>query len=130
MKILFDVNVPKGLRHFLKHHEVRTAQEQGWGATKNGELLRVAEAEKFDLLVTADKNMTHQQNMTDRKIAMVVLPTNDWSQLKPVAPRIVAMIDSAPASSYQANRSLHAGPPQGPSSRAAAMMQSGDHAYV
>ncbi len=101
MKVLFDVNVPKGIRHHLPHHEVVTAQEQGWGETRNGALLRAAEAAGFKVMVTADKNLTYTQNTKGRKIALVVLPTNDWSRLKPVVPRIVGMIDSADRNSYQ-----------------------------
>ena len=96
------MNVPKGLRRFIPDYEVRTAQQEGWGATKNGELLKLAEAAGFNVLVTADKNLTYQQNMTDRKIALVVLPSNDWSLLKPIVPRIVVLIDDATPSSYRA----------------------------
>jgi predicted nuclease of predicted toxin-antitoxin system len=101
LKVLFDVNVPKGLRRFLINHHVRTAQQEGWIETKNGELLRVAEESGFEAMVTADKNIAYQQNLKNRKIAIVVLPTNDLEKLQPVVPRIVAMVEAASSGSYQ-----------------------------
>jgi ABC-type molybdate transport system substrate-binding protein len=47
----------------------------GWTGTKNGELLRRAEAE-FDVFVTADQQLRYQQNLSGRKLAIIVLPTN------------------------------------------------------
>lgn len=76
MRILFDVNTPRKPRGCLGNHEVRTAQEQGWGTLANGELLRVAEGAAFDILVTADQNLAYQQNLTALRIAIVVLTTN------------------------------------------------------
>lgn len=101
MKILFDANVPKGLRRYLLAHEVHTAQEQGWGATKNGHLLQAAESAGFKALVTADKNLSYQQNLKNRKIASVVLPTNDWSLLKTLVPSIVKAIALTTPNSFQ-----------------------------
>ncbi len=81
MNVLFDGCVPRPLRRFLPGHTVKTAPELGWGALKNGDLLRVAE-EQFDLLLTADQNLRYQQNLTGRRIAILVLPTNDWTVLR------------------------------------------------
>ena len=47
----------------------------GWTGTKNGELLRRAEAE-FDVFVTADQQLRFQQNLSGRALAIIVLPTN------------------------------------------------------
>ena len=47
----------------------------GWTGTKNGELLRRAEAE-FDVFVTADQQLRYQQNLSGRTLAIIVLPTN------------------------------------------------------
>jgi len=46
------------------------------GKLKNGELLSAAEAAGFEVLITADKNLQHQQNLSTRKIAIIELPTN------------------------------------------------------
>jgi hypothetical protein len=76
MKILLDECVPRPLRKLLVGHETSTAQEAGFGGIENGELLRRAEG-RFDLFITADKNLRYQQNLTGRKIAIIELPTPD-----------------------------------------------------
>ncbi len=76
MRILLDACVPRPLRNFLPTHTVRTAQEMGWGTLKNGDLLQAAEKE-FDAFLTSDHNLNYQQNVASRKIAILVLPTND-----------------------------------------------------
>lgn len=73
MLILFDNGVPAPLRQALKDHVVVEAMERGWDQLVNGELIAAAEAEGFEILLTTDKNMRYQQNLTDRKIAFVVL---------------------------------------------------------
>jgi len=62
----------------IREHDLRTAAQQGWDTLKNGELLAVAEADGFDVLLTTDKNMRYQQNLAGRKIAVVVLGMQQW----------------------------------------------------
>ena len=81
MKVLLDACVPQPLRRFLLPHEVKAAQEMGWGNLKNGDLLCAAEGQ-FDVLITADQNLKYQQNLQNRRIAIVVVPTNDWTVLR------------------------------------------------
>ena len=58
MRILFDKNVPVGVRLFLPAHEVHTFDEMGWHPQlENGELLDLAERERFDVMVTSDQNI-------------------------------------------------------------------------
>lgn len=72
-RILLDENVDRNLkRSFDPEHEVVTVTEQGWSGKKNGELLRTAEAE-FDVLVTLDRNMQHQQHLPKYKLAVVLI---------------------------------------------------------
>ena len=74
MRIVFDKNVPVGVRRFLSEHEVRPFVEMQWHPQfENGELLKVAEASGFDVMVTSDQNIRYQQNLTGRKLAFVVL---------------------------------------------------------
>ena len=87
MKILLDACVPRPLRNFLSDHTVRTAQEMGWGKLKNGDLLQAAESE-FQAFLTSDQNLKYQQNITGRKLALLVLPTNDWPTLKRLGEKI------------------------------------------
>jgi len=100
VKILFDHNVPYGLRSQLVSHQVSLADELGWARIANGELLRVAEETGFEVMVTCDQNLSYQQNLTSRKIAFVVLNTNNWKMLKADAPTIVEAIDNAAPGSF------------------------------
>jgi hypothetical protein len=65
------------VRSFLPDHEVLAAQEMGWGQLKNGALLKEAELQ-FDAFITSDQNLKYQQKVIGRKLAILVLPTNDW----------------------------------------------------
>jgi hypothetical protein len=75
-RVLFDENMPRKLRRDLPEFIVRTAQEEGWGAFRNGELLRRA-ATTFDVLVTIDQRMRYQQNVTKLDIGVVVIEIPD-----------------------------------------------------
>lgn len=78
MLILFDQGTPVPLRTFLLQHTVKTTAEQGWSTLANGKLLDAAEAAGFEVLVTTDKNLPHQQNLARRKLAIVVLGNAQW----------------------------------------------------
>ncbi len=95
MRILFDQNIPFPLRHSLKSHAVETTAERGWDRLTNGELLDAAEAAAFDLLLTADKGFQHQQNLTDRRIGVVILSRGNWPDVKVNIPRILNTIGDA-----------------------------------
>ena len=101
MRIVFDKNVPVGVRRFLSEHRVRTFVEMQWHPQlENGELLTAAEAEGFDLMVTADQNIRYQQNLTGRKLALVVLGSNIWPIVRDHQAEISAAIDSATPGGY------------------------------
>ena len=91
MRILFDHDVPRPLRRHLTDHEVDTARERGWAELNNGELLNEAEREGYQVLITADQKMTYQQNIARRTFGVVVLMSNNWSQVR----EKVAAIQSA-----------------------------------
>ncbi|HEY1663667.1 MAG TPA: hypothetical protein VGI03_14710 [Verrucomicrobiae bacterium] len=99
MKILFDQGTPVPLRRALTTHTVATAFEKGWSTLSNGNLLREAETE-FDLLITTDKNLQYQQNLTGRKIAILVLPTTSWPEIQPHQSEIVDAIEKAKPGDY------------------------------
>ena len=82
MKILFDQGTPVPLRYHLHNHEVHTAAEKGWSELKNGNLLETAESERFDLLLTTDQSIRYQQNLSSRKIALLVLKTTSWPRIQ------------------------------------------------
>ena len=73
MRILFDHGTPSGIAGSLSGHEVTEAIERRWDRISNGELLNVAEAAGFDVLLTTDKRIRYQQNLMGRKLAVVVL---------------------------------------------------------
>ena len=79
MRILFDKNVPIGVRRFLPNHQVSTFMQTGWSVQlENGQLLAAGEQAGFDVMVTSDQNIRYQQNLTGRKLALVVLGSNIW----------------------------------------------------
>lgn len=63
MRILFDHVTPRGVARSLTGHTVTKAKDQGWDKLSNGDLLAEAEQGGFDVLTTADKNMSYQQNL-------------------------------------------------------------------
>ena len=100
MLILFDNGTPAPLRHALKEHTVVEAMERGWDELVNGELIAAAEAEGFEILLTTDKNMRYQQNLTGRKIAFVVLGNQQWPTLRRYVDRVVDAVTAATPGSY------------------------------
>jgi len=68
--------MPRKLRRDLPEFSIRTAQEQGWSSFKNGQLLALA-VEEFDVFVTIDQRMRHQQNLKELSIGIVVIDTRD-----------------------------------------------------
>lgn len=90
MRLLLDESVPAGLKRYLPGHTVITVVERGWGGTKNGALLALA-APEFDALITVDKNLPYQQNLTQLPIAVVVLDafSNELRFLVPLVPKLL-----------------------------------------
>lgn len=101
MNVLFDHNVPKKLRQFLPGHFVKTSRELGWDMLKNGDLLNAGETNGYDVMVTGDKNLSYQQNLAGRKLALIVLETTDWNILKRNPASVAVAVDSALPGSFQ-----------------------------
>jgi hypothetical protein len=100
MRILFDHGTPSGIAGSLSPHEVTEARERGWDTISNGELLKVAEEAEFDLLLTTDKRIRYQQNLTGRKIAIVVLGNSTWRIVRLHLDRIAAAVNEATPGGY------------------------------
>lgn len=101
MRIVFDKNVPVGVRRFLSKHEVHTVVEMEWHPQlENGELLNAAEVAGFDVMVTSDQNIRYQQNLTGRKLALVVLGSNIWPVVRDHGAAIAAKVEAATPGSY------------------------------
>jgi hypothetical protein len=72
VKILFDHNLPRRLREHLPGHEIRTTREMKWEQLRNGVLMSIAAAAGFNVFVTIDKQIEHQQNLAALTLAVVV----------------------------------------------------------
>jgi hypothetical protein len=96
MKILLDECVTKRLKPFLPDFEVFTVTEMRWNGIKNGKLLLLCVENGFDLLLTIDKSMMHQQNIDKFAITIVVLDslTSTVEELKLFIPSFNAQVDS------------------------------------
>ena len=75
-------------------------KDLGWDRLTNGELLTEAEAAGFDLLLTTDKNFGHQQNLTGRRIAIVVLGNPQWPVLRLHVQQVISAVNVATPGSY------------------------------
>jgi len=73
--ILLDESVPRLVQQRLPQLDIKTVQEMGWAGLKNGDLLKRAESQ-FNVFITADKKLRYQQNLTNSRLAIIVLPTN------------------------------------------------------
>jgi hypothetical protein len=100
MKIVLDESVPQKLRLLIEGHTVVTTWYQGWSGLKNGALLNAVEQAGFDLFITADQELSYQQNLTRRKMALVVLSTNNWAFVKAHIVGIMAAVEAATPGSY------------------------------
>jgi hypothetical protein len=101
MKIILDESAPQKLRLLIDgRHVVVTTWFQGWSGLKNGALLAAAEAAGFDLFITADQEISYQQNLSGRRISLLVLSTNNWGVVREQVKPIAAAIEAATEGSY------------------------------
>jgi hypothetical protein len=66
----------------LGTHDVFTVRFKGWAGLRNGELLKTAEENGFEVFITGDQTIFYEQNLSGRRVAMVVLSSIDWRILK------------------------------------------------
>ena len=100
MQVLFDQGTPVPLRRYLAPHAVATVFEKGWSTLQNGELLSTAEREGFEVLVTTDQNLKYQQNLRERRLAIVVLMTTSWPRIERKVNHVVAALNSVKPGDY------------------------------
>ncbi|MCJ8163530.1 DUF5615 family PIN-like protein [Pontibacter sp. E15-1] len=81
MSVLLDENLPKRIKFDFPEHEILTVSDKGWNGKKNGELMQLMIAEDFDVLLTFDKNMQHQQNFKKYAVPVFVLNASDNTYL-------------------------------------------------
>ncbi|MGH9844999.1 MAG: DUF5615 family PIN-like protein [Blastocatellia bacterium] len=94
MRILFDQNMSKKLRRDLQEHQVTLTREMGWEQLSNGILLGEAQNE-FDVLLTMDANLYHQQKVALYDIAVIVLRAydNDYTSILPMLSEVIELLD-------------------------------------
>ncbi|HEV8721672.1 MAG TPA: DUF5615 family PIN-like protein [Candidatus Binatia bacterium] len=100
MRVLLDEQLPRHLAREIGGHDVSTVQQRGWAGLKNGELLRVAADAGFEVLVTADRNLQFQQNLSQSRLGIILLiaSSNALEDLLPLVPSLLAAIpNSRPA---------------------------------
>lgn len=97
---MLDHSVPAPLRHHLPGHEVLEAVTLGWERLSNGNLLTAAETEGFEVFVTSDKNLRYQQNLSGRRIALVLLGQGQWPAIRPYVGRVHDAVSRAEPGSF------------------------------
>ena len=99
MRILLDENLDWRLRRDLPGHETESVPLIGWAGIQNGELLRKAVEEGFEVLVTMDSNMVHQQNIGRYAIAMIALraKSNRLDETRPLMKQVLALLPQSKA---------------------------------
>ena len=91
MRLLLDENLDWRLRRDLLDHHVESVPLIGWAGIENGEPLRKGVEAGFNVLVTMDSNMVHQQNVSRYAIA-VVARSNRLADTRPLMPALLAVL--------------------------------------
>lgn len=101
--LLLDENLPKKLKYrFGDGYEVTTVPERGWNSLKNGDLLRAMFDAGIEYLVTADKNLSYQQNYRKWGVKLIVLNTidNQYEFVLPFVAKIKSLFEQGPIQDY------------------------------
>jgi hypothetical protein len=97
VRVLLDENLPRKLKqYFGTGVSVATVQEQGWAGARNGELLGMAQHD-FDVFLTSDRGIPHQQHLSSLGIAVVLVEarSNRLHDILPLLPELNALIAGA-----------------------------------
>ena len=95
MKVLLDENIPRKLKYrFSEEFEILTVPDMGWSGIKNGDLLKRMNEKEFNVLISLDKNMSHQQNLEKFNISLIVLDTKNslYSTVLELVPKIEELL--------------------------------------
>jgi predicted nuclease of predicted toxin-antitoxin system len=97
MRILLDESIPRRLGTLLVGHEATTVPKSGWAGIKNGKLLALA-ATKFDVFLTADRNVEFQQNLSVLPIAILIVlaKSNRMEDMRPLVPELLQALNHLP----------------------------------
>ena len=94
-KVLLDENLPLKLKYRLEDVcEVYTVNDKGWNSLENGDLINAMQDDGFDYLLTSDKNLQYQQNLSKYSMSFIVLnvPDNNYETILPLVPKIKAVL--------------------------------------
>lgn len=96
MRILIDESLPIDLAAELPGHDVSTVRGRRWRGLRNGVLLRAAVDAGFQVVLTADQSLRHQQNLAKIGIAAIIVigVQNRMPDVRPLIPQIVAALDT------------------------------------
>jgi hypothetical protein len=96
VRVLLDEQLPRQLAPYLVGHDVRTVQQESWTGLTNGALLSKAEDAGFSVFLTGDQNLEFQQNISKRRLGVVVLcaPSNALEDLLPLVPDALTAIET------------------------------------
>ncbi len=99
MRVLLDECVPKRLGRALVGHAVRTVPQEGWSGRKNGQLLALMSAAGFEVLLTVDQSIRHQQDLHAAGVAVIVMigGSNQIADLMPLVPDVLAALGTVQA---------------------------------
>ena len=104
MRILLDECMPKDMAGKLPGHQVLAVQQAGWAGISNGKLLRlIADSGQFDVFLTVDKNLPHQNKIQALPFAIVVLraQSNRKEHVLPLASEILRRLhEFQPGNAY------------------------------
>ena len=97
VRVLLDECLPRRLKRDLASHDAHTTPEMGWASKRNGDLLRLAVDARFEVLLTVDRKLQHQQNLSAFDIAVVVLivNSNTLADLQPLMPKVLERLATA-----------------------------------
>lgn len=87
MKIIIDECVPSIVKRGLPERSIITVQDMGWAGIKNGQLLKLVAAQ-FEVFITSDKNLRHQQNLSAIDVSIILLPSNQVPVINALLPKI------------------------------------------
>jgi hypothetical protein len=95
LKVLFDHNVNSHFRRHLPGHDIKTAREMRWDKLANGKLLRAAADMEFGAVVSVDKNLRHEQNLSRLPLPVLVLDSlsNALADLIPFSPHVQLLLN-------------------------------------
>ncbi len=102
MRVLLDHCMDRRVVRIISGHEVVQARHMGWERLRNGALVSAADEERFDAMVTVDKNLRYQQNLAGRRIAVVILEPVlvDFPNLVPLGPALAGALDNLKPGSF------------------------------